>query len=272
LILTLTTAGGVGLGAGIMYLLDPVRGRRRRAVARGKLVHLFKLTADALDVGGRDLAHRSSGVAARIRAGVSSRPVSDYVLVERVRSRMGRHVSHPHAIEVKAKGGRVVLKGPVLEGELNDLLACVWAVPGVSEIDNRLESYREPGDVPGLQGGSSRLGARSELGHEKWAPAMRLVATLSGVAFALWGSKRGGVRGGLLVLLGLAAVGRGVTNVPVRRLLAAGGPRAIDVRETEERTNAHGREVELTSIREGSRSPESFTGRAHRQRRESHGP
>ncbi len=57
--------GGATLGAGLMYILDPEGGRRRRALARDKAVHLSKTSGQALGKTSRDLLNRSKGVAAR---------------------------------------------------------------------------------------------------------------------------------------------------------------------------------------------------------------
>jgi hypothetical protein len=39
---TATLIGGLGLGAGLMYVFDPDRGKRRRAMARDKAESLWK--------------------------------------------------------------------------------------------------------------------------------------------------------------------------------------------------------------------------------------
>ena len=39
----------LGLGALLMYVLDPQRGRRRRAQARDKMIHYRRKTAEAID-------------------------------------------------------------------------------------------------------------------------------------------------------------------------------------------------------------------------------
>lgn len=57
--------GGATLGAGLMYILDPEGGRRRRALARDKAVHLSKTGGQALGKTSRDLLNRGKGVAAR---------------------------------------------------------------------------------------------------------------------------------------------------------------------------------------------------------------
>lgn len=57
--------GGATLGAGLMYILDPEGGRRRRALARDKAVHLSKTSGQALGKTSRDLLERGKGVASR---------------------------------------------------------------------------------------------------------------------------------------------------------------------------------------------------------------
>src|SRR5262245_43035433 len=98
---------GLGIGAGLLYLLDPRLGRRRRAMALGKAAHALRAGAGAVGRASRDLAHRSRGLAAEAGARLHTEPVPDRVLEDRVRSKMGRFVSHPHAIEVLAEDGEV---------------------------------------------------------------------------------------------------------------------------------------------------------------------
>jgi hypothetical protein len=59
----LSMLAGAGLGAGLMYVLDPQTGRRRRALARDQAVHLAHEARDAAAVVGRDLRHRAQGLA-----------------------------------------------------------------------------------------------------------------------------------------------------------------------------------------------------------------
>ena len=128
---------GLGLGVGLMYFLDPERGRRRRALVRDKVAHCASLSSNAL--GSRDLSHRCAGMAARARSAVRRRPVDDDVLIERVRAKLGRVVSHPHAIAVNATNGSVRLRGSILESELSRLMRTVARVRGVRGVDHELE-------------------------------------------------------------------------------------------------------------------------------------
>jgi hypothetical protein len=150
---------GLGLGAGLMYFLDPDRGGRRRALVRDKLARARRVGGDAVGAASRDFAHRATGAAARLR-GLLNREsiVDDGVLVERVRATLGRVVSHPHAIRAEAAGGIVTLRGPVLRAEVRPLLKAVQDVPGVRQVVSELEEHEQPGNIPALQGGSERPG------------------------------------------------------------------------------------------------------------------
>jgi uncharacterized membrane protein len=157
--------------------------------------------------------------------------VSDETLHERVRSAVGRAVSHPGAIGVTVSDGRVILQGPVLEHELDDLLRAVGRVAGVSEAVNELEVHREP-DVPALQGGRPRA-ARPELAQDNWGPATRLLVGALGGAAAYQGLRARAPLGPVLTTLGMGLLARAATNLPFRRLIGIGeGPRAIDVQKT----------------------------------------
>src|SRR5437764_13370518 len=121
--------GGMGLGAGLMYLLDPNLGRRRRALLRDQLVRATSRTEDYLDATWNDVRNRAQGLAAETAALWKDEPADDRVLIERVRSRIGRYVSHPRAIEVSTRNGRVTLIGPILAREADGLLGPVALVP-----------------------------------------------------------------------------------------------------------------------------------------------
>jgi hypothetical protein len=74
---------------------------------------------------------------------------TDDVLAARVRTRVGRLVSHPGAIDVTATSGRVTLSGPVFEAEVEQLVNGVREIAGVAAIDNHLEPHAEAGVQPG---------------------------------------------------------------------------------------------------------------------------
>jgi uncharacterized protein YjbJ (UPF0337 family) len=216
----------VGLGAGLMYFLDPDRGRRRCALARDQFVHALHEIDDAIGVVSRDVRNRSRGKWARIRTlpgRMAGEEVPDEVLVERVRSKMGRSVSHPRPIEVTARRGRVTLSGPILAHEVGPLMSAVASVPGVVDVEDRLEVHEEPGDIPQLQGGRIRGGERAELWQANWSPTARLLVGTAGTALLGSGASRRGLGGLALGALGTALLARAVTNIPCRDWLGAGG-------------------------------------------------
>jgi len=149
---TWTGVGGLGAGAALMYLFDPERGKRRRALLRDKVFHVAHSTGEKLDVKSRDAANRLHGLLARTRSLLTRERVPDTVVAERVRSRIGHVVSHPGSIEVTVQDGRVTLTGPALSRELDQLLSEAARVRGVTGIENKLDLHEEPGSVPGLQG------------------------------------------------------------------------------------------------------------------------
>lgn len=194
-----------GLGAGLMYLLDPQGGGRRRALARDKTVSALKKGGDAALKTSRDLGNRTKGLVAEAGSRLRRGEVDDQVLSDRVRSKLGRVVSHPSAIDVTACDGCVVLSGPVLASEVDDLLTTAIKVKGVEGIENRLEVHESLGNHPALQGNG-----RAASG--KWSPTKRLLAGSAGASLALAGLKRQDRLGATLSAVGLGLLARGLAN------------------------------------------------------------
>lgn len=173
----LTLLGGVGLGAGLMYLLDPDGGRRRRAVARDKTVHGLKVSGKAVRKTSADMGNRTKGLVAK--AGSHLRKAGsedDQVLSARVRSKLGRCLARPSAIQVEAEDGRIILSGQVSPAELDTLLSRVQKVKGVHEVESRLE-VQESAD-PVSTGGNT--GRRFSLGGLKPRHAAMGAGALAG--------------------------------------------------------------------------------------------
>lgn len=194
----------LGLGAGLMYFLDPDRGRRRRALVRDQIDHTIHELDSAIQLTARDLNNRLQGLVHEVQGPSTAEEVSDRVLEERVRSRMGRFVSHPRAITVTARDGHVTLQGPILTGEAERLFDAALATPGVRSVDNQLELHDEPGNIPALQGGKTRTGTRPELLQQTWSPTTRLLVGTA-AAGLLW--KMAGRRSMIRPLLALGGAG-----------------------------------------------------------------
>jgi hypothetical protein len=213
------------LGAAAMYLLDPDRGRRRRAVARDKARSTVHQSGQFLSAASSDARARLQGLRAMTRRIASGRPSTpdDAVLVARVRARLGRLVAHPHAVNVTADDGNVRVSGPILKSEHTPLVAGVRLVRGVRSVDDRdLVLHDTPDGVPALQG-EGRHGRMRSAPPAEWTPAVRLSAIAGGGALALYGLSCSGLSRLALSTAGLALVARGGFNVPMGHLLAGAG-------------------------------------------------
>jgi hypothetical protein len=139
---------GMILGAGLMYLLDPERGRRRRALIRDQFVHGAH---ELEDFGGevasraRHLRNRARGAVIETRTRWRREEVDDPVLEARVRSHLGRLISDAGNIKVSAEHGRVTLRGTAPGAEMSALVDGVQNIPGVHDVINRLESRENAG-------------------------------------------------------------------------------------------------------------------------------
>lgn len=138
-------------GAAVMYFFDPDRGKRRRALVRDKAKHTFKVANETVEKTGHNLRNHVTGTFCRVQSLFRERELTDAVLQERVRSKMGRVVSHPKAVKVEAIDGVVSLRGPIMASEEHPLLEAVTGINGVKGIENLLEVQLQVGDAPALQ-------------------------------------------------------------------------------------------------------------------------
>ncbi|HVR99398.1 MAG TPA: hypothetical protein VMW27_22440 [Thermoanaerobaculia bacterium] len=67
----LTLVGGLGLGAGLMYLLDPQGGRSRRTAVKDKTTQALSTSGNALRKTSKSLGSRSKDLAAGVRSKLS---------------------------------------------------------------------------------------------------------------------------------------------------------------------------------------------------------
>ena len=134
------TASAVAAGAALMYLLDGASGARRRAELRDKLVSFSRMGTRKANVAARDVAHRLEGAWAEAGHLFKNEVASDDMLSERVRSQLGRVVSHAHSVEVTAPDGCITLRGSVPDGERDQLLRRVHRVRGVRMVLDKLRA------------------------------------------------------------------------------------------------------------------------------------
>ena len=222
--------GGVGLGAGLMYLTDPRSGRRRRAGVHDKALHAVHETEEVARVVVRDLVHRTRGFFFETLHRMRREEVDDRTIEARIRSALGRVCSHTHAIHLQVEQGRVRLDGVVLAAEHPRILSRIAHVRGVLDLTDNLQVFKEPDSHPDLQGGSVRRGDRPEFLQHNWSPAARFVAGLGGASLLTWGLTHRGVAGVGPVFLGSLLTLRSITNIELKRLTGLGGERlAIEV-------------------------------------------
>jgi uncharacterized membrane protein len=223
----------MALGAGLMFVFDAARGRRRRAIVRDKARHAGHTLEEAVEKGSRDLGNRLRGWFSEARARLHSEAAPDQVIRERVRARIGRVVSSANAIVTEVQNGRVILSGPILTREAGDLLATVLQTPGVTAVEDDLEKHESAASVPALQGGRHPSGRRFEPLPSTWSPAARLALGVSGGCVAALGLVRRGGPGAALALVGAGLVARAAAGRPLPQLLGLGlGRRAVDIQKT----------------------------------------
>jgi uncharacterized membrane protein len=211
-----------------MYLLDPDRGARRRALVRDKSVHALHRAGQVFDKAARDVNYRAHGLAAEGKALLRHEEVPDDLLVQRVRSQMGRACSHPHAVQVSAQGGEVTLRGPILAGEVSDLLACVERIAGVRHVRHELEPHAKDEQLPALQGERRGPG-----GPARWTPTARIAAGAAAAGLVGWGLARRDRVGTAIAALGAGLLARDVADRPLYAVLGIGaGTRAVDFHKT----------------------------------------
>ena len=213
---SLTTGLGFSaLGMAAMYFLDPNRGARRRSLVGNQFTSTTTRAPRMMKAAGQDLANRAYGMWAEATNLFRSDEAPDQVIEARVRSKMGREISHPGAVHVTVRDGNVMLEGDVLERDEAALLACVEKVRGVKSVENRLNQHRTAGDISSLQGKGRRRESRSEFMQENWSPAARIVGGAAGLA---------------TTMLGASLLARSITNTEMKRLVGTGGGRrAVDI-------------------------------------------
>jgi len=126
------------IGFGAAYLFDPDQGRRRRAVARERVLKFIRRTARLGQKKARFTGGRLRGLAARARSlvwhpGVA---VDDRTVEQRIRSAALRDVGlSPTEVQVEVESGVATLRGSVDTRSLaDDLVTRVEKVPGVRGV------------------------------------------------------------------------------------------------------------------------------------------
>lgn len=141
-------AGAALAGAGLAMLLDPARGRARRARLADQAAATVRRGVRTSERVARRVTSEVSGrIAAVQHAGEEGDPFPDDVtLADRVQSELFRDASVPKGqINVNVERGIVVLRGEVPSDEMRgDLVTRVESMTGVWAVKNLLHLPGEP--------------------------------------------------------------------------------------------------------------------------------
>ncbi len=139
--------GGLAAGASIMYILDPERGRTRRALARDKAGSLLLHTSTAAGKNVRNLQNHARGMMHDVTH-LGSKKKSDIDLMNEIRAGIANLLPNNNSMHVTVHKGRVTLSGPILASDVQKVVEGVAMVPGVGGVDNRLTVYQSPEEMP----------------------------------------------------------------------------------------------------------------------------
>jgi len=135
-------AGAVLLGLGAMWLLDPDRGRGRRAWIGQKTNRLLNETGRFMRATGRHLANKSKGYAHRSRQAVggAASSLTDSSIAESIRSSLGRlGLKSSSAVGVQCTDGCVTLTGRCVADDVDVIVATTRNTYGVDNVVNNME-------------------------------------------------------------------------------------------------------------------------------------
>jgi uncharacterized membrane protein len=208
------------VAAGAAYLFDPQSGRRRRAFLRDQLSHSAHELLEFSGKARRDAGQRTRGLVemsvSRFRRAVAGERTADDLVVERVRAELGRLSSHPASIDVSCSDAIVHLQGDILKDEVDQVLRGIGKVRGVNSVVNELRIHADAGNIPALQGdGHARGAPQFEYLQERWSPAPRSLAGLSGAAMMVFGLGRRSIAGASVAAGGGALLVRSICNMPL---------------------------------------------------------
>jgi osmotically-inducible protein OsmY len=131
---------GLGLGAALMYLLDPDRGNRRRHLAVDQARKAVRRGGRELHDVAENVKNHARGSVIEARNRTRDEVVDDAVLVERVRAELGHRVEHARGIGVTAENGNVILTGSVPAPEVERAGEVACRVRGVQCVENQLQA------------------------------------------------------------------------------------------------------------------------------------
>jgi hypothetical protein len=137
----LTLLAGAGIGAALMYFLDPDRGNGRRHLVADQTAGFLRTRKRDAAKAMRDARNHAAGVVAEARGRFEGDRPTNEQLAARVRSAVGHHAERARGVQVEADAGLVTLRGEVPASEMNDVIAAAERVRGVTRVENQLTAF-----------------------------------------------------------------------------------------------------------------------------------
>jgi osmotically-inducible protein OsmY len=138
---------GLGIGAALMYLLDPDRGARRRSLIKDKAARASRQAGREIVERANDAKNRAQGQVAQVRGRLMGEgQLDDDQLVARVRAELGHRVDRARSVEVAAHNGEITIRGQVSPDGVDEIVAAIRGVRGVKQVINEL-AVRSPADT-----------------------------------------------------------------------------------------------------------------------------
>ncbi len=137
---------GLGVGLAVGYFFDPDNGKRRRNIARDRVMALFRTGAQRGARLGRYAASQTYGAVQKARhAGPDAPPENDATLARKVESEVLGNSPLKGKVSVNAERGVVVLRGEIERpDDIRDLEGRVRSVSGVQDVRNLLHTPGTP--------------------------------------------------------------------------------------------------------------------------------
>lgn len=140
-----------GIGAFLAFFLDPVSGKRRRAVTKDWVAARARGVGQRTVRIGRSVGTRATGLQERMaHREEANRPQNDPTLAQKVESELFQAIDVPSGqISTNAENGVVSLRGVVERpSQIVDIERRAWDVHGVRSVRNLLHLAGTPAPTP----------------------------------------------------------------------------------------------------------------------------
>jgi uncharacterized membrane protein len=220
---------GLGIGAGLMYFLDPDNGVRRKNMVRERAMSLQNRSDEAIEMATRDLRNRTIGFLSEGMTLIGDQDLPDAVLEERIRTQMGRMARHPGGVRVRVENKQAILEGDVLQDEVDGLINGITRMRGITGVRNNTTAHMEAGDIQTLQGPGSMAFSPAA---GRMSPSTRLLAGMGALYLFTYGSARGGIIGFFAKIGSLILGSRVLTNMNLRSMATGAEDQPVQVHKS----------------------------------------